>query len=161
VVLFAGLETQPEQPDLLYELALVAERLDKMTEAERYFRRLIALKPDSPQGYNALGYSLADRGLRLEEANQLIDKALSFSPDDPFILDSKGWVLFRLGRATEALELLRRAYAKRPDPEIAAHIGEVLWAMQRRDEAAQVWREAAKAFPSNAVLSATIKRYTP
>lgn len=160
-VLFAGLDTQPDNTDLLYEAALAAERLDKMNEAERYLRRLIALKPDSPQGYNALGYSLADRGLRLEEANQLIDKALSLAPDDPFILDSKGWVLFRLGQANSALDVLRRAYSKRPDPEIAAHIGEVLWALQRRDEAAQVWREAAKAFPSNAVLSATIKRYTP
>ena len=161
VVLFAGLDAQPDHPDLLYEVALAAERLDKMTDAERYLRRLIAIKPESPQGYNALGYSLADRSIRLDEAQQLIDKALSLAPDDPFILDSKGWILFRRGHAAEALELLRRAYSKRPDPEIAAHIGEVLWAMERRDEAARVWRDAMKAHPANAVLGATIKRYTP
>ncbi len=160
-VLQGALAKQPDQTDLLYEAALAVERLDRLADAERYLRRLIALKPDSAQGYNALGYSLADRGLRLDEALQLIDKALSLAPDDPFILDSKGWVLFRLGRLAEALEHLQRAYAQRRDPEIAAHIGEVLWAMGRRDDAATVWREASQAFPANAVLSATIKRFVP
>jgi tetratricopeptide (TPR) repeat protein len=160
-VLLAGLEAQPEQPEILYEVALAAERLNRLADAEAYLRRLIALKPDSPQGYNALGYSLADRNLRLEEAEQLIDTALKLTPDDPFILDSKGWVLFRKGKHAESLVALRRAYAQRPDPEIAAHIGEVLWAMGQRDEAAALWRDAAKAHPANAVLSATIKRFTP
>jgi tetratricopeptide (TPR) repeat protein len=160
-VLLAGLAAQPDQPELLYEVALAAERLDRMADAEGYLRRLIALKPESPQGYNALGYSLADRNLRLEEAEQLIDTALKLTPDDPFILDSKGWVLFRKGKHAEALVTLRRAYAQRPDPEIAAHIGEVLWATGQRDEAAALWRDAAKAHPANAVLSATIKRFKP
>lgn len=160
-VLTGGLEATPDQPDLLYEAALAYERLDRLDEAERVLRRLIALKPDSAQGYNALGYTFADRGVRLDEAQQLLDKALALAPDDPFILDSMGWLLFRRGQHVAALDHLRRAYAKRPDGEIAAHIGEVLWAMGQRDEAATVWRDAVKAHPSNAVLGATIKRFTP
>lgn len=124
-------------------------------------RRVIELKPESAQGYNALGFTLADRNVRLDEARQLIDKALSISPDDPFILDSKGWILFRQGDSAAALETLKRAFSMRPDPEIAAHIGEVLWALGRRDEASAVWRDAAKNDPSNAVLTATIKRFQP
>lgn len=160
-ILAAALEIDPDQTELLYETALAAEQLGRIDVAERHLRRLIALKPESSQGYNALGYSLADRGTRLDEAQQLIDKALSFAPDDPFILDSKGWVLFRTGRHADALESLRRAYSLRPDPEIAAHIGEVLWAMGKRDEAASVWRDAVKTHPTNAVLGATIKRFVP
>jgi tetratricopeptide (TPR) repeat protein len=160
-VLSKSLDQHPDNPELLYEVALAAERANRIAEAERYLRRLIEVKPDSAQGYNALGYSLADRSLRLDEAQQLIDKALSLSPDDPFILDSKGWLLFRQGQAMAALEILKRAHALRPDPEIAAHIGEVLWALGRRDDALSVWRDAAKAHPANSVLAATIKRYSP
>jgi len=155
------LEVQPDQPDLLYETALTAEKLGYVEVMERHLRRLIAIKPDSAQAYNALGYSLADRNLRLDEAGQLIDKALSLTPDDPFILDSKGWVLFRQGKPAAALEALQKAYAQKPDAEIAAHIGEVLWALGRSGEALAVWREATKAHPTNEVLAATIKRFVP
>ena len=155
------LELQPDQPELLYETALAAEKLGYVDVMERHLRRLIALKPDSAQAYNALGYSLADRNLRLDEAAQLIDKALSLTPDDPFILDSKGWVLFRQGKPAVALEALQKAYAQKPDAEIAAHIGEVLWILGRSDEALAVWREATKAHPTNEVLAATIKRFVP
>ncbi|MDP1634636.1 MAG: tetratricopeptide repeat protein, partial [Gallionellaceae bacterium] len=155
------LEVQPDQPDLLYEVALAAEKLGYVDVMERHLRRLIALKPDSAQAYNALGYSLADRNLRLEEAAQLIDKALSLAPDDPFILDSKGWLLFRQGNLVAALEALQKAYAQKPDAEIAAHIGEVLWTLGRSSEALAVWREATKAHPTNEVLAATIKRFVP
>lgn len=155
------LELKPDEPEILYETALTAEKLGHVDVLERHLRRLMALKPDSAQAYNALGYSLADRNLRLDEAAQLIDKALSLAPDDPFILDSKGWVLFRQGKSAEALAALRAAYAKKPDAEIAAHIGEVLWALGRPDEAQAVWREASKANPTNEVLSATIKRFVP
>jgi tetratricopeptide (TPR) repeat protein len=155
------LEVQPDQPDLLYETALAAEKLGYLDLLERHLRRLIALKPDAAQGYNALGYSLADRNQRLDEAAQLIDKALSLAPDDPFILDSKGWLLFRQGNSVAALETLQKAYAKKPDAEIAAHIGEVLWILGRTNEALAVWREAAKAHPTNEVLAATIKRFVP
>jgi tetratricopeptide (TPR) repeat protein len=154
-----ALEVQPDQPDLLYETALAAEKLGYVDVLERHLRRLIALKPDSAQAYNALGYSFADRNLRLDEAAQMIDKALSLTPDDPFILDSKGWLLFRQGKSVAALEALQKAHAKRPDPEIAAHIGEVLWALGRTEEAMTVWRDATKAHPTNEVLAATIKRF--
>lgn len=155
------LEVQPDQPEILYETALTAEKLGYVDVLERHLRRLMVLKPDSAQAYNALGYSLADRNLRLDEAAQLIDKALSLAPDDPFILDSKGWVLFRQGKSAEGLEALQKAYAQQPDAEIAAHIGEVLWALGRRNEALAVWREASKAHPTNEVLTATIKRFLP
>jgi tetratricopeptide (TPR) repeat protein len=156
-----NLEVQPDEPDLLYETALTAEKLGSVDVLERHLRRLIALKPDSVQAYNALGYSFADRNIRLEEAAQLIDKALSLAPDDPFILDSKGWLLFRQGKSTAALEVLQKAFAQKPDPEIAAHIGEVLWVLGRSNEALAVWREATKAHPTNEALAATIKRLVP
>lgn len=159
--LASELEVQPDQPDILYETALAAEKLGYVDVLERHLRRLIVLKPDSAQAYNALGYSLADRNLRLEEAAQLIEKALSLAQDDPFILDSKGWLLFRQGKPAAALEALQKAFAQKPDPEIAAHIGEVLWVLGRPNEALAVWREASKAHPTNEALAATIKRFVP
>ena len=156
-----ALEVQPDQPDILYETALAAEKLGHVEVLERHLRRLILLKPDSAQAYNALGYSFADRNMRLEEAAQLIDKALSLAPDDPFILDSKGWLLFRQGKSVAALETLQKAYAQKADAEIAAHIGEVLWALGRPNEAMSVWREASKAHPTNEALAGTIKRFVP
>jgi tetratricopeptide (TPR) repeat protein len=156
-----ALESQPDQPEILYETALAAEKLGQVELLERHLRRLLELKPDSAQAYNALGYSFADRNIRLEEAAQLIDKALSLAPDDPFILDSKGWVLFRQGKAAAALDTLKKAFAQKPDAEIAAHIGEVLWTLGRPDEAKAVWRDASKAHPANETLAATIKRFLP
>ena len=160
-LLSKSLEVLPEDPDLLYETSLAAEKLEKYELMEQHLRHLIKLKPESAQGYNALGYSLADRNLRLDEAATLIDKALALSPGDAYILDSKGWLLFRQGNAKTALETLQAAYAKKPDPEVAAHIGEVLWSMGRRDEATKVWADATKLSPGNEVLAATIKRFVP
>ncbi|MBI5861400.1 MAG: tetratricopeptide repeat protein [Rhodocyclales bacterium] len=160
-LLAEGLAAQPDDPELLYETALAAEKLGYVDVLERHLRRLIELRPDSAQAYNGLGYSLADRNLRLDEAAQLIDKALALAPGDPFILDSKGWVLFRQAKLVPALEFLQQAYARQPDPEIAAHVGEVLWALGRRDEALKLWREAARAHPENEALAATIKRFVP
>jgi tetratricopeptide (TPR) repeat protein len=131
-----------DDPDLLYERAMVAEKLAQWAEMERLLRRVIALKPEHPHAHNALGYSLADRGLRLDEARTLIRRALELAPGDPFITDSLGWVEFRLGNRDEALRLLRQAYGARPDTEIAAHLGEVLWAAGQRDEARRVWQDA-------------------
>ncbi|PKO84769.1 MAG: hypothetical protein CVU17_00860 [Betaproteobacteria bacterium HGW-Betaproteobacteria-11] len=160
-LLSEALAAQPDDPDLLYETALAAEALGYLDVLEKHLRRLIELKPDSAQAYNGLGYSLADHDQRLPEAAQLIDKALELAPNDPFILDSKGWVSFRQGQLEPALEYLRRAYTQRSDPEIAAHIGEVLWALGRRDEALKLWREAAKTHPQNKALETTIKRFVP
>ena len=125
---------------------------------ERLLRLVIGLKPDSPHAHNALGYSLADRKLRLPEARELVQRALALAPGDPFITDSLGWIEFRLGNLPEAARLLRQAYAARPDPEIGAHLGEVLWALGQQDEARRVWREARARDASNDVLLETLKR---
>ena len=108
--------------------------------------------------YNALGYSLADRNLRLQEAHDLIKKALSLAPEDPYIMDSMGWVEFRLGRFEQAEELLRRAFAIKSDPEIAAHLGEVLWVRGREEEAKKLWRNAGGRDSQNETLKSTLKR---
>jgi tetratricopeptide (TPR) repeat protein len=145
-------------PDLLYEQSMMAEKLNRMDEMERLLRRVIEIKPDHHHAYNALGYSLADRNLRLPEAKKLIQKALELSPGEPFITDSLGWVEFRLGNHQEALRLLRGAYKSRPDPEIAAHLGEVLWASGQRDEARKVWAEGRNRDSANDVLRETLAR---
>ena len=160
-LLDARLAVQPEEPQLLYESSLLAEKLGRFEVLETRLRLLIRLKPDHAHAYNALGYSLAERGQRLEEAQQLIEKALSLAPDDAFILDSKGWVLYRRGDSAGALDVLQKAYKQRPDPEIAAHLGEVLWVLGRRAEAEQTWNAASKTDPRNEVLAATIKKFKP
>ncbi|WP_126443779.1 tetratricopeptide repeat protein [Sulfuricystis multivorans] len=159
-VLIAALERQPDVPELLYEAGLIAERLGRVDEMESRLRRLIEIRPDHAHAYNALGFSLADRNLRLTEARALIDKALELAPDDPYILDSKGWVLFRQGEPQAALEALQRAYALRADPEIAAHLGEVLWTLGRKEEARQTWEKARREHPGNEVLAETIERFS-
>lgn len=147
-----------DDADVLYEQAMMAEKLDKLEDMERLLRRVIELKPDNPHAHNALGYSLADRRLRLPEARALVQRALELAPGDPFITDSLGWVEFRMGNREEALRLLRAAYAIRPDTEIAAHLGEVLWASGQRDEARKVWREGKVRDGSNDVLRETLAR---
>lgn len=156
-----ALSQQPEQPDLLYETALLAEKLGRVEMLETHLRKLIVLKPDSAQAFNALGYSYADRNQRLPEARELIEKALKLSPGDPFILDSMGWVLYRQGDFPGALAQLERAYAQRPDPEIAAHLGEVLWMLGRQDEAQRIWREAQKQHPGSEELAGAVKKFSP
>ncbi|SDG54586.1 tetratricopeptide repeat protein [Propionivibrio dicarboxylicus] len=160
-LLDALLAKQPDQPDLLYESALLAEKLGNIPLMETRLRRLIELRPDSAQAYNALGYSLADRNERLAEARELIERALKLSPEDYFILDSMGWVLFRQGDLAGALDYLQQAYARRDDPEIAAHIGEVLWAQGRPEDARKMWLEAQKKHPANEALSEVIKKFLP
>jgi len=151
-------ERFPDDADLLYEQAMVAEKLDRLDELERLLRRVIALKPDNAHAHNALGYSLADRRQRLPEARRLIERALELAPGDPFITDSLGWVEFRMGNREEALRLLRRAWAARPDTEIGAHLGEVLWVSGLREEARKVWREARQRDAGNEVLRETLVR---
>jgi tetratricopeptide (TPR) repeat protein len=147
-----------DDPDLLYEQAMMAEKLNRLDDMERLLRRVMQLKPDHHHAFNALGYSLADRNLRLPEARQLVARALELAPGDPFITDSLGWVEFRAGNREEALRLLREAYAKRPDPEIAAHLGEVLWSAGQRDEARRIWREGRSRDAANDVLKETLAR---
>lgn len=148
----------PNDVDLLYEQSMTAEKLNRVDDMERLLRRVIELKPDHHHAYNALGFSLAERNLRLPEAKSLIVKALELSPGEPFITDSLGWVEYRLGNREEALRLLREAYRSRPDPEIAAHLGEVLWVQGLRDEARRIWREAKTRDADNDVLRETLAR---
>ena len=157
-VLAAATERFADDPDLLYEQAMMAEKIDRLAEMEKLLRQVIALKPDNAHAHNALGYSLADRQQRLPEARLLIQRALELAPNDPFITDSLGWVEFRLGNSDEALRLLKTAYVARPDPEIAAHFGEVLWAAGQRDEARRIWREGRVREPANEVLRETLNR---
>lgn len=149
---------EPHDAELLYDWAMVAEKLGDHAEAERLLRKAIAQKPDFHHAYNALGYSLADRNQRLPEAKRLIEKALELAPGDPFITDSLAWVEFRMGNKPEALRLLERAYRQRPDAEIAAHLGEVLWSMGERDKAQAIWREGLMLNADNDTLKETLKR---
>ncbi len=157
-VLVGANQRFPSDTDLLYEQAMMAEKLARTDEMERVLRQVIELKPDHHHAYNALGYSLAERNVRLPEARELVRKALEMAPGDPFITDSMGWVEFRLGNHAAALAHLQRAYASRPDTEIAAHLGEVLWAMGQRDEARRVWREGRSRDADNEVLRETLTR---
>jgi tetratricopeptide (TPR) repeat protein len=149
----------PNVPDLLYDYAMIAEKVDRLDVLEQSLRKVIELRPDHAHAYNALGYTLADRTDRLPEAYTLIEHALKLAPDDPFIQDSMGWVLYRLGRLDEGRAYLERAYKRRPDPEIAAHLGEVLWAQGRYDEARRIWQSTLSEHPGNEVLQAVIKKH--
>lgn len=155
------LEKLPNFPDLLYERAMAAEKIGRFDILEQDLRKLIELKPDYAHAYNALGYTLAERGERLEEANRLLEKALKLSPDDPFIMDSMGWVQYRLGALDKAVTYLRRAYAGQQDPEIAAHLGEVLWVQGNHEEAEMIWQSALQENPDNEPLLDAIKKFNP
>jgi predicted Zn-dependent protease len=157
-VLLQALKEHPDSPDLLYDTAMVAERLDRIDDAEARLRRVVELKPDDAQSLNALGYTLVDRTTRIAEGLALIERANKLTPDDPFIMDSMGWALFRLGRYGEAETYLRKAFKERPDAEIAAHLGEVLWAKGEHDRAKDVWQSQLKTTPDNPVLLETVRR---
>ena len=154
-----GLRLMPDDPDLLYESAMLAERMGRLEAMEGRLRKLIALHPDYAHAYNALGYSMADRSERLDEAEALIRKAVELKPDDPFIMDSLGWVRFRRGALDEAREILSKAYSLRADPEIAAHLGEVLWKTGDSTGAREIWQGAAGEHPDNALLTSTMRRF--
>lgn len=149
----------PDDADLKYDQAMMAERAGLLDAMERLLRELITSRPDYHHAYNALGYALADRNVRLTEAKQLIEKAVELAPNDAYIQDSLGWVEFRLGNSARALQILQAAYGKRPDPEIAAHLGEVLWVAGRRDEALKIWREGLLLASDNETLLGVLKRF--
>lgn len=159
-LLDAGLKKLPDYPELLYDRALAADKLGKFKILEQDLRKLIKLKPDNAHAYNALGYSFAERGTHLPEALKLIRKAVELSPDDPYIMDSLGWVYYRMGNFTEGLNFLNLAFAARPDPEIAAHLGEVLWVKGAKDDAKNIWRSALEKDPDNEILLETLQRLT-
>jgi len=149
----------PNTPEVIYDYAMTAERLQHLDVMERELRKLILMRPDFAQAYNALGYTLADRNMKLDEAKQLIEKALTLRPNDHYILDSMGWVHYRRGELDKAVDYLKRAYDAQTDPEIAAHLGEVLWKQGKFDEALQTWGEALKEHPENEVLVNTTKKF--
>jgi Flp pilus assembly protein TadD len=149
----------PDDPDLVYDYAMAAEKTRHFDVMETELRRLIRAQPNNPQAYNALGYSLADRNQRLQEADKLIEQASALAPDDAFIMDSLGWVKYRLGDTSDAAKLLRRAYELQPNAEIGAHLGEVLWKTGAQEQARAAWRDARKLEPDNDTLVKTLKRF--
>jgi len=153
-----GVKRFPDNMDFLYDYALMAEKLGKVDVMEKSLRQVMAKVPDNQHAYNALGYSLAERNVRLREAHELIQKALGMAPNDPFIMDSMGWVQYRMGNLTEAEAHLRKAYSLRNDPEIAVHLGEVLWKKGQQEDARKLWREAKAKDPKNDALKSTLTR---
>ncbi|GIX35258.1 MAG: membrane protein [Lysobacteraceae bacterium] len=154
-----GLSVFEDEPALLYGRALALERLKRFDAAEADLRLILMQDPSHADALNALGYMLAERGVRLAEAEELIRKALEHRPEQPAILDSLGWVLFRQGKAEEALPPLRRAFELQPDPEVAAHLGEVLWALGQKDEARGIWRRGLELDRDHEVLRGTLERH--
>ncbi|MDO8988309.1 MAG: tetratricopeptide repeat protein [Sideroxyarcus sp.] len=160
-VLAKGLEKFPEHPDLLYQTAMAADKLNKTELFEQMIRKLMKLAPDNAHAYNALGYSLLDRKQRIPEAMTLVEKAYQLAPDDAAIIDSMGWGNYLLGNLDKSLEFLNKAYAANPDPEIAAHLGEVLWVRGDQEGARKVWTDSVKTHPDSEALKAVMKRFIP
>ena len=156
-----GLVKLPDHPDLLYGTAMLAESIGKPDVFEQLMRKLIRIQPDHAHAYNALGYGLMERNERIPEALQLVEKALQLAPDDPAIMDSVGWGYYRSGRLDESIRMLRRAFAGSPDPEIAAHLGEVLWQHGDKTEARKIWLDSLNDHPDSPELQAVIKKFMP
>jgi Flp pilus assembly protein TadD len=149
----------PADTDLQSELAMICEKLGRYEQMESLLRGIMKAKPNDPHAFNALGYSLADRNTRLDEARQLILKAIQLAPRDPFIQDSLGWLEYRVGNTKEALHILEAAYKARPDAEIAAHLGEVYWILGQQDKAGSIWREGLLLKSDNETLLETLKQF--
>lgn len=154
-----AVKARPEHVDLLYDRAMAAEKLNKLDVLEEDLRKVIKLKPDYAHAYNALGYTLIEKTDRLAEASELLDEAIALAPEDPFILDSMGWLHYRKGNLGKAREFLERAWRLRQDPEIAAHLGEVMWMDGSRDEASRLWRSSLQSHPKNEVLIEILKKF--
>lgn len=160
-VLSDAVEQYPDQLDLRYSRALTAAEQDRFELARSDLERILEREPDNARALNALGYMLANRNLELARARDMIERALEQNPEDPATIDSMGWVLYRQGEYRRALDYLREAWELDPDPEIAAHLGEVLWALDRRDEARAIWDEARELSPDSDILRETVERLTP
>lgn len=155
------LQIRPDDLEVLYARALVAERLGRLDQTEADFRHILKLDPDNTRALNALGYTLADRTDRYDEALKLIERAYAQTPEDAAVIDSMGWVMYRLGRLQEAREYLQKAYDKTQDVEIAAHLGEVLWTMGEHDAALALWKKARTKNPGDHLLEDTVRRFAP
>jgi tetratricopeptide (TPR) repeat protein len=158
-LLQSGLKQTPNDVDLLYEASMMADKSGHIKEMLQMLRKAIALDPQSQPAYNALGYTLAERGESLPEARKLVARALELSPGNPFVLDSMGWVEYKMGRNAQALDLLQQAYDARPDPEIGAHLGEVLWQLGQKDKARAIWQIAIERAPHDAMVQAVLRKY--
>ncbi len=156
----SALQKYPDEPELIYGRSLVSERLGRIALAEKDLRRLLQIDPNDARAQNALGYILSNYSQRYGEAKRFIESAYAQNPDDPAINDSMGWIQYRLGNLDSALRFLRIAYDKLPDPEVAAHLGEVLWKLGQRGEAQVVWRQAMAEDPEHPVLRETVSRLT-
>lgn len=157
-VLGEALKADPEDSDLLYSRSLVYERMDRVDDAEKDLRAVLAADPDDARALNALGYMLAVHTRRLDEAHELVGRALTLDPNDASIIDSMGWVEYKRGNTELASQLLKRAFADFPDPEVAAHLGEVLWTQGHKDEARGIWEQALRESPEHPVLKETVQR---
>jgi len=160
-VLNAAIQAVPDDKDLLYARALAAEKLNMVDVTERDLRAILKQDPKNVNALNALGYTLTDRTTRYQEALELLQQAMTLKPDDAFILDSMGWLQYRLGNNAEAVKYLKRALDLRNDAEIAAHLGEVLWVMGNHREAESVWNRALHETPDSEALTSVIKKYKP
>lgn len=156
--LSAGLAANPGSIELLYARSLAHEKLGDIAAVETDLRAILAVDAKNASALNALGYSLANHTDRLDEAQALIERALALEPDDGAVIDSLGWVLYRRGEHHRALAELQRAAAMMPDPEVAAHLGEVLWVMGERERARSIWGEALKQFPEDRLIRETMHR---
>ena len=154
-----AVKNMPNTAELVYDYALAAEHVKKLDLMEAELRKVIAAKPNFAPAYNALGYSFADRNIKLDEAQKLIETALSMAPNDHYMLDSLGWVHYRKGNLDQAIMYLKQAYAVNPDPEIAAHLGEALWQKGQHDEAKRIWNDALANNPDNEVLMVTANKF--
>jgi tetratricopeptide (TPR) repeat protein len=159
-VLGQALKQYPDDLNLLYTRAMLAEKRDDLSQMEKDLRAIIKREPDNAMALNALGYTLSDRTTRYAEAKVLIERAHTLNPEDPAVLDSLGWVNYRLGNLDEAERLLRQAMERFPDHEVAAHLGEVLWANGKQREARKVWSKALEQQPDSPILRSTLRRLT-
>ncbi len=159
-MLSQALKQYPDDLNLLYTRSMLAEKRNDLKQMESDLRAILKREPDNAMALNALGYTLSDRTTRYAEAKELIERAHQLNPEDPAVLDSLGWVNYRLGNLDEAERLLRQALERFPDHEVAAHLGEVLWAKGEQREARKVWGKALEQQPDSPVLRSTIKRLT-
>jgi len=161
-VLHEALQRLPDQPELWYEQGVIEEGIKDYPAMEKAMREVIRLAPNDAQAYNFLGFSLVERHTRLGEAETLLDKAITLAPESPEILDSLGWLYHVQGLNEKALPYLQKAHAAMPtDAEVSGHLGEVLWALQRYDEARRVWQDALRYHPDDAALQSLIARPRP
>jgi tetratricopeptide (TPR) repeat protein len=154
-----ALAESPDDPEILYGHAMVEAELGRVDQAERRLQTIIEKQPDDARSLNALGYLLSNHSQRYQEALSYIDRALKLTPEDPAVIDSMGWIQYRLGNLQEALKFLEDAFKRQQDPEIAAHLGEVLWHLGNQDKAKAVWQGALSQDPNHRVLRETVNRF--